>query len=274
MGETNIHNANIIIMFAINAGLILVVYPMIYIFERMFRFVSDVTLMELSDTNQPLLRELAEKAPGTFQHSLQVGNLAQAVAYKIGANALLVRAGAMYHDIGKINAPMYFTENQINKINPHVGMDYVKSAAIVISHVTNGMKIASQHNLPQQIIDIISSHHGTTKARYFYISWRNEHNGEEPDQRLFTYTGHRPRTKEEAIIMMADAVEASSKSLQDYTDSNIDALVDKIVDGQIADKQYEMAPITFKDIAIAKRVMKEKLKSLYHSRIRYPELSK
>ncbi|MBE6339406.1 MAG: HDIG domain-containing protein [Bacteroidales bacterium] len=273
-GELNVHNINIILMFVINAALILMVYPMIYIFERLFKFVSDVTLMELSDTNHPLLRELAEKAPGTFQHSIQVGNLAQAVAYKIGANAMLVRAGAMYHDIGKMVAPLYFTENQVNKINPHVGMDFVKSAAIVISHVTNGVKIAQQHNLPTQIIDIILSHHGTTKARYFYISWRNAHNGQEPDPRLFTYTGHTPTTKEEAIVMMADAVEASSKSLTEYTDESIDALVDKIIDGQIEQKQYNDAPITFKDISKAKSVMKEKLKSVYHTRIRYPELSK
>lgn len=267
-------NWYIFVMFASNCVLVLLSYPLIYICERVFGFISDVTLVELSDTNHPLLRELSEKAPGTFQHSVQVGNLAQAVAYKIGANAMLVRTGAMYHDVGKIASPMYFTENQAGNINPHDGMDYEESAQIVIKHVANGVRIAKKHNIPQSIIDFIKTHHGDTMARYFYVAWCNEHKDQEPPIASFTYDGPTPQTKEEAILMMADAVEASSKSLKTYTDDAIDALVEKIVTLQVDQKQFRMAPITFRDIEIAKQVFKEKLKNIYRARIQYPELMK
>lgn len=262
------------IMLAVNCILILLSYPAIYIVERMFGFVSDVTLMELSDTNNPLLRELSEKAPGTFQHSIQVANLAQDVAYAIGANAMLVRAGAMYHDVGKMISPMYFTENQAGGINPHNGLAYEESAKIVISHVQNGVQLAKKAKLPQQIIDIIKSHHGNTTARYFYIAYCNEHQGEEVDASQFSYAGPSPLTKEQAITMMADAVEASSKSLQMYTDDAIEQLVEKIVAIQLDDKQFNDSPLTFKDIKVAKQVMKNRLKNIYHARIQYPELLK
>lgn len=270
----NIINPYVIMMFALNSALILFSYLAIYIFERLFGFLSDVTLMELSDTNHPLLRELSEKAPGTFQHSVQVGNLAQEVAYKVGANAMLVRAGAMYHDIGKIVSPMYFTENQAGNINPHDGMDLLESAKIVVSHVDNGVKIARKHNIPQQIINIIQSHHGDSQVRYFYIKYSNEHQGENIDKALFTYPGPLPTTKEEAIVMMADAVEASAKSLTTYTDETIDTLVEKIIAMQTDNKLFRNAEITFKDIEIAKAIFKEKLKNIYHARIQYPELLK
>ncbi|MCQ2236539.1 MAG: HDIG domain-containing protein [Bacteroidales bacterium] len=260
------------VMLAVNCILILLSYPALYIVERLFGFVSEVTLMELSDTNNPLLRELSEKAPGTFQHSIQVANLAQDVAYAIGANAMLVRAGAMYHDIGKIISPMYFTENQAGGINPHSVLSYEESAKIVISHVENGIKLAKKAKLPQQIIDIIKTHHGNATARYFYIAYCNEHQGEDINLKAFSYVGPSPQTKEQAITMMADAVEASSKSLQMYTDDAIENLVEKIVSIQLEDKQLNESPLTFKDIELAKQVMKNKLKNIYHARIQYPEL--
>ncbi|MDO4462620.1 MAG: HDIG domain-containing protein [Bacteroidia bacterium] len=262
------------VMLAVNCTLILLSYPALYIVEKLFGFVSDVTLMELSDTNNPLLRELSEKAPGTFQHSMQVANLAQDVAYAIGANAMLVRAGAMYHDIGKMISPMYFTENQSGGINPHNELSYEESAKIVISHIENGIKLARKSKLPQQIIDIIQSHHGNATARYFYIAYCNEHQGEDVDPKPFSYMGPPPQTKEQAITMMADAVEASSKSLQMYTDDAIENLVEKIVSIQLEDKQLNQSPLTFKDIEVAKQVMKNKLKNIYHARIQYPELLK
>ncbi len=267
-------SATIILMLGTNSLLLLLSYPLIYVFERVFGFISDVTLVELSDTNSKLLRELSEKAPGTFQHSVQVANMAQAVAYKLKANSMLARAGAMYHDIGKLVSPLYFTENQAPGINPHDKLDYQESARIIIMHVENGIKLARRNGIPQPIINVIRSHHGNSQARFFYVKWCNDHPGEKPDIAAFTYPGPKPETMEEAIVMMADAVEASSKSLTSYTDENIDALVEKIVDMQVDSKQFENAPITFHDIAEAKRIFKEKLKNVYRSRIQYPELMK
>jgi len=273
-GDYDNINPYILAMFAVNGLFMLLSYPLIYVFERMFGFISDVTLLELSDSNNELLRELSEKAPGTFQHSVQVGNLGQEVAIRIGANGMMVRAGAMYHDIGKIVTPGYFTENQAGGINPHDGMDYMESSQMIIKHVENGQRLANKYNIPQQIIDIIKTHHGMSQARYFYISWCNEHKDMEPDMSKFTYPGPLPQTKEQAIVMMADAVEASSKSLKEYTDKSIDELVDKIINMQMDSKQFREAPITFRDIEIAKDVFKEKLKNIYHGRIQYPELLK
>jgi hypothetical protein len=258
--------------FLINGGLVLLVYPLIYIFEKAFGFISDVTLVELSDTNHPLLRRLAEKAPGSFQHSLQVGNLAQEAVYKIGGNPLLVRTGAMYHDIGKIVSPIFFTENQNTGFNPHANLDYEKSAQTIIQHIENGVKIARKHNLPEQIIDFIRTHHGTTKARFFYNSYKNEHPGEETDETKFTYPGPTPFTKETAILMMADSVEAASRSLKTYSDEEIEKLVENIINSQIEENQFANAPITFREITQVKEVFKQKLKNIYHARIEYPEI--
>ncbi len=260
--------------FAINGALILLAYPLIDIFERTFRFLSDVTLMELSDTNHPLLRTLAEKAPGTFQHSIQVANLAQEVAYKIGANPMLVRAGAMYHDIGKTVSPIYFTENQAAGFNPHADLGFEESARIILNHIENGVKLARKEKLPEQIIDFVRTHHGTTKTRFFYNSYINDNPDKKPDESTFTYPGPTPFTKETAIVMMADAIEATSKSLKNYTDTEIDNLVEKIINTELKEEQFKNAPITFKEITQAKEVLKLKLKNIYHARIEYPSIKK
>ncbi|SMO78640.1 hypothetical protein SAMN06265379_107166 [Saccharicrinis carchari] len=273
-GEIRTIDYNYFMYFAINALFILVLYPLIYIFEKLFGFVSDVTLVELSDTNHPLLRKLAETAPGTFQHSIQVGNLAQEVAYKIGANPLLVRAGAMYHDIGKTAHPLYFTENQISGINPHDNMDFENSAKVVIDHIEGGVKIAHKHKLPQKIIDFITTHQGTTKTKYFYNSFANKYPDKEINEANFSYPGPTPFTKETAILMMADSIEAASRSLKEYSNEAIDKLVETIVDTQIEEGQFVNAPITFREITEAKAVFKDKLKNIYHARVVYPKLNK
>jgi hypothetical protein len=258
--------------FVINGGFILLVYPLIYVFEKVFGFISDVTLVELSDTNHPLLRKLAEKAPGSFQHSLQVGNLAQEAVYRIGGNPLLVRAGAMYHDIGKTVSPIFFTENQNTGFNPHANLAYEKSAQSIIQHIEKGVKIARKHKIPEQIIDFIRTHQGTTKTKYFYNSYLNENPDKEPDIAQFTYPGPTPFTKETAILMMADAVEAASRSLKTFTDEEIEKLVESIIDSQIDENQFVNAPITFREITQVKEVFKQKLKNIYHARVEYPEL--
>ncbi len=260
-----------VVQFAISSVLLLLTYPLIYVVEKVFGFVSDVSLLELTDGNNELLRELSDKAPGTFQHSMQVANLAQEVAYKIGGNALLVRAGALYHDVGKIINPMFFTENQVGGINPHEKLTCEQSAQVIIRHVTDGVKLAKKYKIPAQIRNIIASHHGRTMVRFFYISWCNEHPEDTPDLSLFTYPGPRPHTKEEAIIMMCDAVEAASKSLPKHDDADVSNLVDKVIDIQVAANQFAHAPITFLDIAEAKEVLKEKLKNIYHARVQYPD---
>ncbi|WP_066628528.1 HD family phosphohydrolase [Labilibacter marinus] len=260
--------------FAINGLLIFAVYPMIYIFEKLFGFLSDVTLVELSDTNHPLLRMMAENAPGTFQHSIQVGNLAQEVAYKIDANPLLVRAGAMYHDIGKTATPVYFTENQTTGINPHDNMDFEDSAKLVIDHIEGGVKIARKHKLPEKIIDFISTHQGTTKTKYFYNSFINKYPDKDVVDKNFTYPGPTPFTKETAILMMADSIEAASRSLKEYSDKSIDKLVENIVNTQIKEGQFYNAPITFREITTAKQVFKQKLRNIYHARVSYPKVKK
>jgi len=257
--------------FGINSILIFIMYPLIYIFEKLFGFLSDVTLVELSDTNHPLLRKLAENAPGTFQHSIQVGNLAQEAAYKIDANPLLVRAGAMYHDIGKSISPIYFTENQTTGVNPHNDMEFEESAKLVIGHIEGGIKIARKYNLPEKIIDFIATHQGTTKTKYFYNSFINKYPDQEPVEENFMYPGPTPFTKETAILMMADSIEAASRSLKEYTDEAINKLVENIINDQIKEKQFDNAPITFKEITIVKEVFKTRLKNIYHARVAYPE---
>ena len=238
----------------------------------MFGFLSDVTLVELSDTNHPLLRELAENAPGTFQHSIQVGNLAQEAAYKTGANPLLVRTGAMYHDIGKLAFPLFYTENQAEGINPHIDRPLEESAQIIIHHVEQGVKMAHKENLPSQIIDFIKTHHGTTKTKFFYNSFINAHPDEPVDISLFTYPGPTPYSKETAILMMADSVEAASRSLKTYTDDEIDKLVENIINSQVDENQFFNSPITLREITDIKEVFKHKLKNIYHARIEYPIL--
>lgn len=245
-------------------------YPLLYIIEKTFGFISAITLIELSDMNKEALRRMSEVAPGTFQHSIQVGNLAAEIARKIGADAQLVRTGALYHDIGKTVNPIYFTENQSGGINPHDRLDYVESAQMIVSHVTEGLKLADKYNLPQQISDFIATHHGLGKAKYFYIKHKNEHPDEPVDELLFTYPGPNPFTKEQAILMMADAVEAASRSLPDYTEQSIRQLVGRIIDGQVSEGYFRECPITFRDIAYAKTVLIEKLKTIYHTRISYP----
>lgn len=256
-----------------NAALLLFTLPMIYAYEKLFGFVSDVTLMELADTNNPLLRQLAEKAPGTFQHSIQVGNLAEAVAREIGGNPLLVRTGALYHDIGKAATPHYFVENQSGQ-NPHDNMNFDESARVIISHVETGEKMARKARLPEQVIDFIKTHHGRSRAEYFYRSFVNEHGENEVDENKFTYPGPRPKNIENAILMMADSVEAATRSLKDYNEQNIRNMVNRVIDNQRDAGQFENVDITFRMITKAKRVFTEKLLSIYHARIEYPELNK
>ena len=258
---------------AINGLLLFCSYPLLYLIEKAFGFTSNITLIELSDMNKTLLRKMSEVAPGTFQHSIQVGNLAAEIANKIGAKSQLVRTGAMYHDIGKIINPIYFTENQ-SGVNPHEKMGAIDSAQMMISHVTEGVKLADKYNLPDVIKEFISTHHGQGKAKYFYVKYKTEHPNDTVDDLLFTYPGPNPFTKEQAILMMADTVEAASRSLPDYTEKTIRELVNKLIDGQVADGYFKECPITFRDIAYAKTVLIEKLKTIYHTRISYPELKK
>jgi hypothetical protein len=256
--------------FGISSMITLFSYPLIYIFEKMFGFVSEVTLLELSDTNRPLLRELALKAPGTFQHSLQVANLAEDAVRQIGGSPLLVRAGALYHDIGKIDAPIYFIENQTGSINPHNELSADESAHIIIDHVIKGIEKARKYNLPEQIIDFIRTHHGTLKVQYFYKNFIMQHPDEKVDINLFQYPGPIPFSKETAVLMMADSVEAASRSLRRYDADSINTLVDKIINHQIEENQFINADITFKDINIIKKLFKKKLLNIYHLRIEYP----
>jgi hypothetical protein len=257
----------------INGVLLFCSYPLLYVIEKAFGFTSNITLIELSDMNKELLRKMSEIAPGTFQHSIQVGNLAAEIANKIGAKSQLVRTGALYHDIGKIANPIYFTENQ-SGVNPHEKMENIDSAQMIISHVTEGTKLAEKYNLPNEIKDFITTHHGQGKTKYFYVQYKNAHPDEDVDDLLFTYPGPNPFTKEQAILMMADTVEAASRSLPDYTEKSIRELVERLIDGQVADGFFRDCPITFRDIAYAKTVLIEKLKTIYHTRLSYPELKK
>ena len=266
-------NTRMYIYFVINGILLLFVYPLLFILEKTFGFTSNVTLVELSNINNKLLRQMSEVVPGTFQHSLQMANLAAEAANKIGANSQLVRTGALYHDIGKMVNPAFFTENQTN-VNPHKNLSYEQSAQVIINHITDGIKLAEKHQLPKVIKDFIRTHHGKGVAKYFYISYKNEHPDEEIDIEKFSYPGPNPFTKEQAILMMADAVEAASRSLSEYTEESIGTLIEKIIDGQVSEGYFKECPITFKDIATVKALFKEKLKTVYHTRITYPELKK
>ncbi|MBQ5494420.1 MAG: HDIG domain-containing protein [Prevotella sp.] len=257
----------------LNGIALLFAYPLLYLIEKTFGFTSDITLIELSNTNSPLLRRMSEIAPGTFNHSIQVANLAGEIANKIGAKAQLVRTGALYHDIGKLANPIYYTENQ-SGIDPHEMLTDIESAQIIISHVTEGLKMADKEGLPKVIRDFIATHHGLGKTKFFYIRYKNEHPDEPVDDLLFTYPGPNPFTREHACLMMADSVEAASRSLPDYTEQSIRGMVEKIIDTQVAEGYFRECPITFRDIQYAKTVLIEKLKTIYHTRISYPSEKK
>jgi putative nucleotidyltransferase with HDIG domain len=261
---------NMLVLYGASALLVLFAYPLIFICEKIFGFASDVTLLELSDTNSPLMRELATRAPGTFQHSMQVANLAEETVRKIGGNALLVRTGALYHDIGKADMPMYFTENQLTGVNPHDELAYEESAGIIISHVIRGIEKAKQYKIPDVVIDFIRTHHGTTTTGYFYTLYKKSSVEQDPGESKFHYPGPVPYSKETAVLMMADSVEAASRSLKKYDEESIQLLIDKIIDKQIEEKQFVNAPITFRDISMAKKILKKKLMSIYHVRVAYP----
>jgi putative nucleotidyltransferase with HDIG domain len=260
--------------FAISSVLILLVYPLVYIFEKLFGFVSDVTLIEISDSNQPLLRKLAEQAPGTFQHSMQIANLAEEVILRIGGNPFLVRAGALYHDIGKIGRPNFFIENQAMGMNPHDRISNLKSAEVIIDHVKNGVKMAQKHKLPAVIIEFIATHHGTTKAKYFYLKHQEQNPDKEVDENAFAYPGPLPRSKEAAVVMLVDGIEAASRSMKEKTHENLKALIDSMIDKKIEDKQLDDSDLTFSDINTIKHTLLEKLINIYHIRIEYPDEKK
>lgn len=262
------------IYFLVNALLIIGSYGLIYLFEKLFRFISSITLVELTDINSDLLHTLAEKAPGTFQHSMQVSNLATEAAKAIGANALLVRTGALYHDIGKLTNPYYFTENQQSGPNPLSTMEPTEAAKIVIAHVSDGVTLARKHHLPEVIINFIATHHGTSLTRYFYNTYVNAHPNEKVDKTPFQYPGPKPSTREGAILMMADAVEARSRSLNTFTEETIGQAVDQMIDQQVADGQFSETPLSFKDVEDIRHVFKNRLVSMNHHRITYPSIHK
>jgi len=258
--------------FVICALLTVGCYGLIYSFEKLFHFISSITLVELTDINSELLHTLAERAPGTFQHSMQVSNLAAEAAKTIGANALLVRTGALYHDIGKITDPLYYVENQNGVENPLLAMDPRDAAQVIIAHVTEGEKIARRNHLPEVVINFITTHHGTSLVRYFYNTYCNAHPKEKIDESQFRYPGAKPSTKEGAILMMADAIEARSRSLEDFTEASIAKAVNQMIDAQIADGQFAETPLSFKDVEDIRRVFISRLVAMNHHRISYPTL--
>ena len=272
-GDLQKINWLMLLYFGINFILLTFSYILVYLLEKTFGYVSNITLVELSSINTPILKKLSETCPGTFQHSLQVSILASAAADKIGANTQLVRTGALYHDIGKMANPAFFTENQ-SSVNPHESLAFDQSAQIIINHVNDGVKIAEKANLPKAIIYFIRTHHGRGKAKFFYNSFKNKYPDREIDEELFTYPGPNPFTKETAILMMADSVEAASRSLKEHTEESISALVNKIIDSQIADGLLKNAPLTFKDVEAIKTIFTDKLKTMFHTRVSYPDLKK
>ena len=262
-----------IVYMIIGGILLLFAYPLMYFVEKLFGFTSSVTLVELTNTNNPILRKMSKVAQGTFNHSMQVSNLAAEVADKIGAKAQLARTGALYHDIGKVLNPAFFTENQ-SGVNPHDTISEERSAQIIINHVTDGLRLAEKYHLPQVIKEFIRTHHGTGLVKYFYIQYCNKHVGETVDEEGFRYPGPNPQTREQAVVMMCDSVEAASRSLKEYTEESITQLVNRIVDSQLAEGHFKECPITFRDIADAKRTLIDSLKTIYHTRISYPEIKK
>lgn len=262
-----------IVYMIIGGILLLFAYPLMYFVEKLFGFISSVTLVELTNTNNPILRKMSKVAQGTFNHSMQVSNLAAEVADKIGAKAQLARTGALYHDIGKVLNPAFFTENQ-SGVNPHDTISEERSAQIIINHVTDGLRLAEKYHLPQVIKEFIRTHHGTGLVKYFYIQYCNKHVGEPVDEEAFRYPGPNPQTREQAVVMMCDSVEAASRSLKEYTEESITQLVNRIVDSQLAEGHFKECPITFRDIADVKRTLIDSLKTIYHTRISYPEIKK
>jgi cyclic-di-AMP phosphodiesterase PgpH len=264
-------NYNMMKWFAMSSVFILLVYPMVYIFEKLFGFISDVTLIELSDSNQPLLRKLAEEAPGTFQHSLLIANLAEEVILKIGGNPFLVRAGALYHDIGKISKPNFFIENQAIGMNPHDDLNYVKSAELVIDHVKNGVSMARKYKLPDPIVEFIATHHGTTKANYFFLKHKQDNPNKITPEESFIYPGPLPKSKEATVVMLIDGIEAASRSLKEKTYENFKELINKMIDDKIKSNQLDNSLLTFSDVNIIKETLLNKLINIYHIRIEYPK---
>jgi len=273
-GDVNRINWQYIIYFAISSVFLLFAYVLIYIFEKLFNLISSVTLVELTNINSDLMIQFSELAPGTFQHSMQVSNLATDAAKRINANSLLVRTGALYHDIGKLKHPEFFIENQMGGKNPLIDIPFEEASKIIINHVPDGIEIAQKNHLPEQIINFIATHHGCGKTKYFYNSYINANPGIKPNEDVFTYPGPLPNNKETAILMMADAVEARSRSLSEYTEESIDEMVEEMIGTQISDGEFKDAPITFRDVELVKAVFKEKIKNIYHNRIKYPEVRK
>jgi len=273
MQEGNFRGINIqqVYQMAGNAALLLFAYPLIFLLERTFGYITDVTLIELGNSNNKLLRELAHKAPGTFQHSLQVANIAEEASYAIDGDSLLVRVGALYHDIGKVDAPMYFIENQVTGINPHNDLSHEESARIIIRHVTRGIELAKKYKLPAEVADFITTHHGTRKVEYFYIKQKLENPEKNVDENPFTYPGPIPYSKETALVMMADSVEAASRSLTKPDDASINDLVERIISRQLESEQFSNADLTLRDITKVKEIFKKSLQNIYHVRISYPE---
>ena len=269
-GDITKLNHEMFIFLAINCFMLLFSYLFIYIIEKVWGFTSNVMLVELGDLNSPMLKSLSEKCPGTFQHATQVANIAAEAANAIGANALLVRTGALYHDIGKTVNPIFYTENQ-HGINPHNNLSYKESARIIISHVKEGLNLAKSFHIPESIKGFIATHHGVSKAKYFYTMYKNEHPNEEIDETLFTYEGPKPRTKEEGILMIADIIEAKSRSLKDFSEETLSKVVNSTIDEIIAEGELSETPLTFRDVTEIRRVLINRLKAIYHPRISYPE---
>lgn len=258
------------LIFFLNALLTLLSYPLIYLFERLFSMTTDLTLLEISSTNTPALRELSRTAPGTFQHSMQVANISEDIINEIGGNALLARVGGLYHDIGKTTAPFYFTENQDTGYNPHSDLDFEESARIITNHVKDGLKLAQKYRLPSDITDFIRTHHGTTRTGYFYAMWKQQHPDEEPEDNMFRYGGPRPYSRETAVVMIVDSVEAATKSLREPTRDSIERMVNSIVDSKVAEHQLDECDLTLKDITSIRSLLIEKIASVHHVRVAYP----
>lgn len=274
--DTNLQNLHFesYVIFFLNAVLTLLAYPIIYLFERLFGMTTDLTLLEISSTNTPALRALSRKAPGTFQHSMQVANISEDLINEIGGDALLARVGGLYHDIGKIMAPLYFTENQNANFNPHDNLDYEESARIITQHVLDGISLAKKFHIPTEVVDFIRTHHGTTYTGYFYAKWMQEHPGEMPDEDIFRYSGPKPFSRETAVVMIVDSVEAASHSLKNPDKESLSRLVDNIIDGKIKEEQLSYCNITFGDITKIREALKERMMSIYHVRIAYPVVNR
>lgn len=270
--ETNLHGleATKYLMFFLNAVMTLLAYPLIYLFENLFGITTDLTLLELSSTSTKALRELSRRAPGTFQHSMQVANLAEDLLSELGGHVLLGRVGALYHDIGKMRNPLYFTENQTNGFNPHNELDYNESARIITRHITDGLELAREYHLPAEVQDFIRTHHGTTYTGYFYAKEKELHPDGGFDESAFRYPGPRPYSRETAVVMIVDTVEAACHSMKVHTKETTDEMIDKLIDGKIAAGQLDNCDLTYGDIAKIRKLLKTKMMSIYHVRIEYP----